>query len=81
MAALSARELDRLAEMTEGHTSLLESVVVNVRTDTLAKLARVLGVSIDWLVTGECSPPLENVVLAAVQAARAAKKPADSNAA
>lgn len=79
LGALSARELDRLAEMTEGHTSLLESVVENVRTDTLAKLARTLGVSIDWLVTGEGAEPTADVVTSAIETARAvhqAKKPA-----
>jgi hypothetical protein len=72
MAGMAARELDRLADITEGHTSLLESVVENVSAQTLAKVSKVLGVSIDWLVTGEGKEPSERAVKAAVEAARAA---------
>jgi len=71
VAAVSARELDRLADTTEGHTSLIESgVVQNANAETLAKLAAVLGVSLDWLVTGSGPPPSSRVVRAAIIAAR-----------
>jgi hypothetical protein len=70
MAGIAARELDRLADITEGHTWLLESVVEDVRAQTLAKISRVLGVTIDWLVTGQGGEPSEREVKAAVEAAR-----------
>lgn len=71
---LSARELDRLAGTTPGHASLIESgVVSNVKLETAKGLARVLGVSLDWLVNGVGDPPSAESVQLAVDAARAAK--------
>lgn len=70
MAGISARELDRLAGLSENHTSLLESVVRDVRTETAAAIARTLGVSLDWLVLGEGKAPTERTVRAAVETAR-----------
>lgn len=69
---MSARELDRLADISEGHTSLLESVVDDVRATTLAKLSRVLGVDLHWLITGEGREPSARMVKAAVETARSA---------
>jgi len=72
MAELPARELDRIADTTEGHTSLIESgVVKNVTAGTIAKLARTLGSTTDWLITGEGKKPTERVIRAAVEVARA----------
>lgn len=52
---ISARELDRRADLTEGHTSLLETGTRGIEALTAAKLAEALGVSLDWLVRGiEC---------------------------
>lgn len=73
MVELPARELDRIADTTEGHTSLIESgVVKNVTLETAGKLAGALGVSLDWLVSGSGEPPTAPSVQAAVDAARAA---------
>lgn len=72
---MSARELDRLSEITEGHTSLIESGVVrDVGTQTLSKIAKVLGVSLDWLVTGQGKVPTARQVSAAVNAARGVQR-------
>lgn len=74
MADLPARELDRLAQTTEGHASLIESgVVKNVTLETAGKLAWALGVTIDWLVNGSGEPPTVPSVQAAVEAARDAR--------
>ncbi len=71
MAGLSARELDRLAERTEGHCNLIEvRPKANVGAATLADYARVLGVSLDWLVLGVGDPPRVEDVRAAVERAR-----------
>jgi transcriptional regulator with XRE-family HTH domain len=71
LAECTARELDRLAETAEGHASLIESgVVKNVTVETAAALAKVLGVSLDWLITGDGKSPSERAVRAAVEMAR-----------
>jgi transcriptional regulator with XRE-family HTH domain len=50
---LSARRLDKLAGLTPGHTTLIESGRrLNPTAATAAALARVLGVSLEWLVSG-----------------------------
>lgn len=69
---LAARELDRLADTTEGHTSLIESgVVQNITLDTAGKLAGVLGVTLDWLLAGRGTAPSAASVQMSVDAARA----------
>lgn len=51
---LSARALDEKAAITPGHTTLIESGRrESPAVETIRKLAAALGVSIDWLVTGE----------------------------
>ena len=72
LAGLSARELDRLAGIAEGHTSLLESIVGDVKATTLAKIARVLGVSIDWFVNGTGAMPTRESLVSAIETARRA---------
>ncbi len=58
---LSARAIDSMAELTPGHTALIET---GARSDpsagTLTKLARALGVSLDWLSDGQGLPPSES---------------------
>jgi len=69
---LAARELDRLAQTTQGHTSLIESgVAKNITMKTAARLAGALGVTIDWLVNGTGDAPDAASVQAAVDVARA----------
>jgi transcriptional regulator with XRE-family HTH domain len=71
-AEVSTKELDRLAELRPGHTWAVEnSKSGNADTKTLAKLAGVLGLSLDYLVCGEGSEPSELDVKAAVAATRA----------
>lgn len=46
-------ELDRLIGSKQGYVSRLESSDREPRADTLRKLAQALGVSVEWLATGE----------------------------
>lgn len=73
LAGLSARELDRLAGQAEGHATVIElRESTAVRTDTADRYARVLGVSLDWLVSGSGDAPTQRSVRLAVDRARAA---------
>jgi len=75
MAAISARELDRLAGISESHTSLLErSIGDRISARTAVAIARVLGSSLDWLLTGRGLEPTPERVKEAVSSAR---KPPD----
>ena len=46
-------ELDRLLGSKQGYVSRLEGSEREPRADTLRKLAQALGVSVEWLATGE----------------------------
>lgn len=53
---MTARALSKSAGLASAHVALIESRRrTTVAGDTLDKLARVLDVSIDWLVTGSVS--------------------------
>lgn len=69
---LSTRELDRLAGLAVGHTHQIESgAKPRIETRTAESLAKVLGLSLDWLISGdERKAPSSRVVRAAVEAAR-----------
>lgn len=54
---VGARELDRLAGLREGHTSIIEARGRDIETDTAAKIATALGVSLDWLISGKGEGP------------------------
>ncbi len=60
LMGLSARDLDKLAKITPGHTA---SVEIGRRkspsAETARALARALGVSLDWLVDGNGMAPSE----------------------
>ena len=59
---LSAKEVDRLAGLGEGHTRQIETGTKgNPGIKTLAAAARVLGVSLDWLDRGGKTPSAEEV--------------------
>jgi transcriptional regulator with XRE-family HTH domain len=76
---LSAKEVDRLAGITEGHTWLIEkSKTGNAETKTLDKIARVFGFTLDYLIRGEGSSPAPEEIRASVQAARAKLEAGDS---
>ena len=70
-AGISARELDRLASLGQGHSRLIEiGVRPNVEAETARKLAVALGVSLDWLIGGVGDPPTVTRIRRAVDAAR-----------
>ncbi len=74
LTSLGTRELDRLAGLTEGHTSAIETGTrPNVEARTAAALARVLGVTLDWLIEGTGKAPSLRAVRAAVEVARSSK--------
>lgn len=59
-----------LAKLAPGHVRLIESGQrTNVGVETLAPIADVLGVSLDWLVFGRGEPPTIAAVRTAVAAA------------
>ena len=78
LAGLSNRELDRLAQMTESHSSMLEkSERPNPKLSTLERICSVFGCSIDWLAKGEGQGPTDAEILSAVDAARSRQKEPD----
>jgi DNA-binding XRE family transcriptional regulator len=63
MAGIPARELDRLAGLSEGHTANIESGRrPNIEARTASAIATVLGLSLDWLVSDAGSPPSEAAI-------------------
>jgi transcriptional regulator with XRE-family HTH domain len=72
-AGLSTRELAKLSGLTTGHPSLIEAGKrPAVSAKALADMARVLGISLDWLVNGSSPEPAEASIKAAVAVAKAA---------
>lgn len=70
---LTARELSTIADLGETHVGMIERG--NVKTPSgvvLAKLSSVLGVSMDWLVSGRGKKPSKSVIIASVGRARRA---------
>lgn len=62
-AGLSARGLDRKAGLHGGHTQLIESGRrVDPSSETVKRLARALGISIDWLIDGNGMAPSEDAL-------------------
>lgn len=79
---LSTSALARLAGLVRTHVYLIESRKrTNFTIDTIAQLADVLGVSIDWLYAGKGLPPDRETVLAAVRKCEAAAETAAEDAA
>jgi enoyl-[acyl-carrier-protein] reductase (NADH) len=78
LAGISARRLDTLAGQTVGHFSLMVDRLrsrpnADIETETATAYAAVLGVDLNWLLTGDGEEPTEESVRAAVEAARARK--------
>jgi transcriptional regulator with XRE-family HTH domain len=75
MAGLPARQLDALAGLATNHVANIESERLSddVQSSTARKLCGVLGVSLDWLISGEGPEPKAKHVRAAVEKARAGK--------
>lgn len=83
-AGITGRHLATLAGLSSGYISLLESGNREmVGSDVGLRLAKVLGVPLDWLVNGDDSselPPKDHI-LAAVERARLAHAEALADAA
>ncbi len=75
LSGLSARALSRLAGLSAAHVSLIEDARPNLEAQTAAKLARVLGVTMEWLVSGTGAEPSAARVSDAVSAASGAVVP------
>ena len=72
---LSCREVARLAGVAQGSVSLIERADQNVEsreltTKTLSRIARVFGVTLDWLYLGRGKRPSNKGVRAAVTRAK-----------
>jgi transcriptional regulator with XRE-family HTH domain len=62
-AGLSARDLDKLADLTPGHTASVEvGRRASPSADTVRALARALGISTDWLIDGTGKRPSETLL-------------------
>lgn len=71
LAGISTKDLDRLAGLKEGVCWAVEnSATGNSETRTVDKIAKVLGLSLDYVIRGDGKPPTANKVKAAVEAAR-----------
>lgn len=65
VAGLAGRDLDKLAGLTPGHTASIEAGRrANPRVGTVLALARVLGVTCDWLIDGSGAAPSRAVLRA-----------------
>lgn len=70
-AGISARTLSALTGLHRSHVSLIEGgEKASVDAGTLAKLADVLGVSMDWLYSGRGRRPSKAEIATAVARAR-----------
>jgi hypothetical protein len=68
------REIDRLADRTEGHfQALVTGTIPNPTQKILTAYARVFGCSVGYLLAGEGEPPAREQVAAAIERARAAR--------
>ncbi len=82
LSGLNPTRLSVLAELARGHVGLIESArIESPDVDTARALARVLGLSLVWLLEGEGEVPTEEGVRSAVEEAKkaeAARKAAES---
>lgn len=70
-AAASAREVDRLAGLTTGHTqAIISGRKPGLAAATIAAHAVILGFSLDWMILNRGSGPKRDAVRAAVARAR-----------
>ena len=49
---IGSRELDRLAGLKEGHVAVIEGRDGALESETALKIAKALGVSLEWLISG-----------------------------
>jgi transcriptional regulator with XRE-family HTH domain len=68
LGELSCRELDELAGLGKGHVAILEGkgADANPTIATVFALAKVLGVQMDWLLTGRGKQPVGRLVRLAI---------------
>jgi transcriptional regulator with XRE-family HTH domain len=70
---LSSRRLSALAGIAQAAAGMIErGVVPTPTTETVVKIANVLGVTLDWLIAGVGPEPEPEAIRAAVAAAEAA---------
>jgi transcriptional regulator with XRE-family HTH domain len=67
LAELTGRELDALAGITKGHSSVIEYRDSSVSAEVALKLARALGVDPAWLIDGSGPLPKKRSVTMAVR--------------
>ncbi len=71
LSGLDRKEMSELARLTQCHVGMLiRGDVKAPEPDTLIKIARTFGVSLEWLLTGESEAPSEQSIQAAVEAAQ-----------
>lgn len=70
-ACISARELDKLSGISQGHVSLIEAGRKwRVSAETVALIGLALGVSLDWMILGRGNAPTPLAVAKHIHAAR-----------
>jgi transcriptional regulator with XRE-family HTH domain len=71
LSELSQRDLDRLAGLSEGHVGMIESGRrENLEASTASRIAKVLGMTLEWLIDGTGEGPTPAKVRRAVASAR-----------
>jgi transcriptional regulator with XRE-family HTH domain len=77
LAGLHLKELSLLAGLAQGHAGMVErGEMESPSIRTVALLAEVLGLSMDWIVLGRGKPPTARSVIAAVAKFRAEQQAA-----
>jgi transcriptional regulator with XRE-family HTH domain len=78
LSGLDRAELSRLAGLAPSHVgAIIRGGVKDPASSTMGAIARVTGVSTDWLIRGEGDQPSEDDVHEAIERARAAARDAD----
>ena len=57
LSGLSARELSKVAGLSASYVSLVEAERSKLGAETASKLARALGVTMEWLIDGTGEEP------------------------
>lgn len=74
LSGLTPRGLSVIAGLDPTHVRLIETGErPKLYGETLVMLARALGTTAEWLITGDGNPPTRDEVLAGVERARAAQ--------
>lgn len=71
LGGISARELDRLAGLSEGYSAMIESGArPDPGSNVSRQLAATLGLSLDWLISGIGPSPTAKTAVAAIAKCR-----------